>query len=102
MLQQDEPDDYVVATGETHSVREFCEVAFSEVNLDYNDYVEVDPHFYRPAEVELLMGDASKAREKLGWEPQTSFAGLVREMIASDMEQLASTLTKTTSQRLDD
>ena len=102
MLQQDEPDDYVVATGETHSVREFCEVAFSEVNLDYNDYVEVDLRFYRPAEVELLMGDASKAREKLGWEPQTSFAGLVREMIASDMEQLASTLTKTTSQRLDD
>ena len=90
MLQQDEPDDYVVATGETHSVREFCEVAFSELALDYNDYVDVDPRFYRPAEVELLVGDASKAREKLGWEPQTSFAGLVREMIAADMEQLAS------------
>ena len=102
MLQQDEPDDYVVATGETHSVREFCDVAFSELDLDYNDYVEVDPRFYRPVDVELLVGDASKAREKLGWEPQTRFAGLVRKMIASDMEQLASTLTKTTSQRLDD
>ena len=90
MLQQDEPDDYVIATGETHSVREFCEVAFSELDLDYNDHVEIDPRFCRPAEVELLMGDASRAREKLGWEPQTSFADLVRKMVASDMEQLSS------------
>ena len=89
MLQQDEPDDYVIATGETHSVREFCEVAFSELDLDYNDHVEIDPRFCRPAEVELLMGDASRAREKLGWEPQTSFADLVRKMVASDMEQLS-------------
>jgi GDPmannose 4,6-dehydratase len=89
MLQQDEPDDFVVGTGETHSVREFCEVAFSEVDLDYKDWVEVDPNFYRPAEVELLIGDPAKAKKKLGWEAQTSFAGLVRKMVASDMEQLS-------------
>ena len=97
MLQQDEPDDYVVATGETHSVREFCELAFGELGLDYNDHVEVDPRFFRPADVELLVGNASKARKKLGWEPRMGLSGLVREMIASDMEKLASTLNVTTT-----
>jgi len=89
MLQQDRPDDFVVGTGETHSVREFCDVAFSELGLDYKDWVEVDPRFYRPAEVELLIGNPSKAKEKLGWSAQTSFAGLVRKMVASDMEQIS-------------
>ncbi len=89
MLQQDVPVDYVIATGETHSVREFCELAFAELDLDYNDHVEVDPRFYRPAEVELLVGDATLAREKLGWKPQTTFAGLVSKMVASDMKQLS-------------
>jgi GDPmannose 4,6-dehydratase len=70
MLQQAEPDDYVIATGETHSVREFCELAFSTVQLDYRDYVTVDERFFRPAEVELRVGDASKARKALGWEPK--------------------------------
>ena len=89
MLQQDRPDDYVIATGDTHSVREFCEVAFSELGLDYNDHVEVDPRFYRPAEVEVLTGDASRAREQFGWEPRTSFAELVRKMVASDLKLLS-------------
>ena len=77
MLQQDEPDDYVIATGETHSVRELVDVAFAHVGLDPGDHVKIDPRFLRPAEVEHLIGDASKAREKLGWEPRTSFAELV-------------------------
>ncbi|MEP7273330.1 MAG: GDP-mannose 4,6-dehydratase [Acidobacteriota bacterium] len=84
MLQHD-PDDYVVATGETHSVREFCELAFDEVGLDYHDCVKVDERFYRPAEVELLVGDATKARQVLGWEPRYSFRSLVREMVQSDL-----------------
>ena len=87
MLQQAEPDDYVIATGETHSVREFCELAFSTVQLDYRDYVTVDERFFRPAEVELLVGDASKARKVLGWEPKTSFQSLVREMVLEDVRQ---------------
>jgi GDPmannose 4,6-dehydratase len=87
MLQQAEPDDYVIATGETHSVREFCELAFSTVQLDYRDYVRVDERFFRPAEVELLVGDASKARRVLGWEPKTSFQSLVREMVLEDVRQ---------------
>ena len=87
MLQQSEPDDYVIATGETHSVREFCELAFSTVQLDYRDYVTVDERFFRPAEVELLVGDASKARKVLGWEPKTSFQSLVREMVLEDVRQ---------------
>ena len=70
MLQQDTPDDYVVATGETHSVREFCELAFGHVGLDYEDHVVVDERFMRPAEVDLLVGDASKAHKKLGWTPE--------------------------------
>jgi GDPmannose 4,6-dehydratase len=85
MLQQPEPDDYVIATGETHSVREFCEVAFAEANLDYRDYVVVDEKFYRPAEVELLIGDARKARMALGWEPKITFRNLVAEMVREDL-----------------
>src|SRR3989440_1963220 len=76
MLQQDAPDDYVVATGETHSVREFLEEAFSRAGLDWQEYVEIDPQYYRPAEVDLLIGDASKARRALGWEPKTTFRDL--------------------------
>ena len=90
MLQQDEPDDYVIATGETHSVRELVDVAFEHAGLDPSDHVKIDPRFLRPAEVEHLIGDASKAREKLGWEPGTSFAELVGIMVDSDLELLAS------------
>jgi GDPmannose 4,6-dehydratase len=88
MLQQPEPEDFVIATGETHSVREFCELAFAELGLDYQEYVQVDPKFYRPVEVELLLGDASKAKEKLGWTPRVRFRELVAEMVAADMEAL--------------
>ena len=86
MLQQDEPDDYVVATGQTYSVRHFLDLAFQEVGLDGERYVEIDPQYYRPAEVDLLLGDASKAREKLGWYPRTSFEQLVTEMVQEDWE----------------
>jgi GDPmannose 4,6-dehydratase len=89
MLQQDEPDDFVVATGETHSVREFCELAFGHVGLDYRDHVVQDEQFMRPAEVDLLIGDAGKARRVLGWEPRTSFAELVQMMVDSDLELVA-------------
>lgn len=89
MLQQDEPDDYVVAMGETHSVREFCDAAFSHVGLNYDDYVKEDPQFYRPAEVDLLIGDASKAKQKLGWEPTYTFESLVKEMVDSDLGTLS-------------
>lgn len=88
MLQQDEPDDYVIATGETHSVEEFCEAAFSYLNLDWRDYVVQDPRFMRPAEVDLLVGDASKAKRKLGWEPTVSFEQLVQMMVDADLEKL--------------
>lgn len=88
MLQQPEPDDYVIATGETHSVREFAELAFQQANLDYRRYVVEDPAFYRPAEVSLLLGDAAKAREKLGWAPRIRFQDLVREMVQADCEAL--------------
>ena len=88
MLQQDEPDDYVIATGETHSVRDLCEVAFSYVGLTYQDYVVTDPRFYRPAEVDLLIGDASKGRMKLGWEPTVSFEELIQMMVEADLEAL--------------
>lgn len=90
MLQHPTPDDYVIAMGETHSVREFCEIAFSAVGLDYRDYVVVDEQFYRPAEVDLLIGEAAKAREVLGWEPTYSFRELVDEMVQNDLEQAAS------------
>ena len=86
MLQQDEPDDYVIATGESHSVREFLAAAFARVDLDYHDYVREDPNLRRPAEVDLLVGDASKARERLGWEPTVDFEQLVQRMVASDLE----------------
>ena len=85
MLQQPEPDDYVIATGETHSVREFCELAFSEAGLDFQKYVTTDERFYRPAEVDLLVGDSTKARKALGWEPRYSFRELVRQMVESDL-----------------
>jgi GDPmannose 4,6-dehydratase len=86
MLQQPEPDDYVVATGETHSVREFCELAFRHVGLDYGEYVNVDPLYFRPAEVEILLGNAAKAKTKLGWVNKISFKDLVKEMVDSDLE----------------
>jgi GDPmannose 4,6-dehydratase len=89
MLQQSEPDDYVVATGESHSVREFCERAFAEVGLDYQEYVVVDERFRRPAEVDQLVGDASKARDVLGWKPNYTFEGLIKEMVQSDLEALS-------------
>lgn len=89
MLQQDSPDDYVVATGETHSVREFCELAFGELGLDYKEYVVTDPAFYRPAEVDLLLGDSSKARRVLGWAPTIGFPELVRQMVLSDYAQMS-------------
>jgi GDPmannose 4,6-dehydratase len=85
MLQQEEADDFVVATGETHTVREFCRRAFAEVGLDYERYVRVDEQFLRPAEVDLLVGDATKAREKLGWEPEYTFAAMIKEMVAADL-----------------
>ena len=88
MLQQDKPDDYVVATNETHSIREFLEVAFSHAGLDWNKYVEIDPRYFRPAEVELLIGDYSKAKKQLGWEPKTKFADLARLMVEADIQSL--------------
>ena len=88
MLQQDEPDDYVVASGTTHSIRELCEVAFGYAGLDWHDYVVQDPKFYRPAEVDLLVGDASKARKALGWEPLVSFEDLVKMMVDADLALL--------------
>jgi len=88
MLQQDEPDDYVIATGETHSVREFVELAFGYVDLDWKDYVVVDEKLYRPAEIYELRGDFSKARKKLGWRPTVSFEKLIKMMVDADMERL--------------
>ncbi|MBJ69456.1 MAG: GDP-mannose 4,6-dehydratase [Acidimicrobiaceae bacterium] len=88
MLQEDSPDDYVICTGETHSVREFCEVAFSHLGLSYEDHVEVDEKFFRPAEVDLLVGDYSKASDKLKWAPKTTFEGLVTMMVDADMALL--------------
>ncbi|MCB0044577.1 MAG: GDP-mannose 4,6-dehydratase [Caldilineaceae bacterium] len=96
MLQQDAPDDYVVATGETHSVREFVEEAFSYLDLDWQAYVVQDPKFYRPAEVDLLVGDPAKARAILGWEPSVTFRELVRLMIDADMEALQAALANGT------
>ena len=86
MLQQDEPDDYVIATGETHTVREFATLAFSIVGLDYIEYVRHDPRYDRPAEVDVLLGDASKARERLGWTPSVTFGGLVRQMVEAELQ----------------
>jgi GDPmannose 4,6-dehydratase len=88
MLQQDHPDDYVIATGETHSVQEFCEEAFGYVDLDWRRYVVQDERYMRPAEVDLLVGDASKAGRLLGWEPTVTFRELVRIMVDADLEAL--------------
>ena len=85
MLQQDTPDDFVIATGETHSVREFCELAFAEVGLDWQDFVKIDENYYRPSEVDLLLGNASKAKALLGWEPTVSFSQLVKMMVEADL-----------------
>jgi len=90
MLQQDEPDNFVIGTGETHPVREFCEIAFRHVGLDYKEFVVQDERFYRPAEVDLLISDPSKARSVLGWEPAVSFKELVTMMVDADMERLSS------------
>jgi GDPmannose 4,6-dehydratase len=91
MLQQDEPDDYVIATNETHSVQEFLEIAFQHVGKNYQDYVETSSAHYRPAEVDLLIGDCTKAKNKLGWQPETTFEGLVKLMVDSDLEALKKT-----------
>jgi GDPmannose 4,6-dehydratase len=88
MLQQEKPDDYVIATGETHTVREFVEKAFSYAGLDWQDYVVVDPAFYRPAEIQLVVGDAAKAATKLGWRPKTAFDELVRLMVEADIKRI--------------
>jgi GDPmannose 4,6-dehydratase len=88
MLQQDEPDDYVIATNETHSVKEFLEIAFRHAGLPWEKFVEIDPKYFRPAEVDLLIGDYSKAKRKLGWEPTTRFVDLVKLMVDEDIRRL--------------
>ena len=87
MLQQDKPEDFVISTGETHTVREFCEIAFGRAGLDYKKHVEIDERFIRPAEVDLLLGDCTKAKTKLGWKPETSFKELVHLMVDADLER---------------
>lgn len=94
MLQQEKAEDYVIATGETHSVREFLDEAFGLVGLDWKKYVEIDPKYYRPAEVDLLLGDSTKAREKLGWEPKTTFKELVKIMLEYDLNNHGLSLDK--------
>jgi len=86
MLQQEQPDDYVVATGEAHSVREFCEEAFGCVGLDWKEFVKVDPKYFRPAEVDRLLGNPAKAKAKLGWQPRVTFKELVRLMVEADLQ----------------
>jgi len=88
MLQQEKGDDFVIATGETHSVQEFLVKAFGCADLDWKEYVKIDPRYYRPAEVDLLIGDAAKAKKVLGWEPKTTFAELVRIMVQADIDHL--------------
>jgi GDPmannose 4,6-dehydratase len=88
MLQLDKPDDFVVATGETHTVREFAEAAFAHAGLDWHDHIDVDPRYYRPNEVSILLGDSSKARKAFGWEPKVRFAELVRIMVDADIRML--------------
>ena len=92
MLQQDTPDDYVIATGQIHSVREVLEIAFGHLKLNWQSYVKIDPRYYRPAEVDLLVGDSSKAREAIGWKPQTTFTQLIQGMVDADLEKLESGL----------
>ncbi|ACN82648.1 GDP-mannose 4,6-dehydratase [Brachyspira hyodysenteriae] len=94
MLQQEKADDYVIATGETHSVREFLDEAFGLVGLDWKKYVEIDPRYYRPAEVDLLLGDPTKAKEKLGWKPKTTFKELVKIMLEYDLKTVGLSLDK--------
>lgn len=88
MLQQDQPDDYVIATNETHSIREFLDLAFNYVNLNWQDYVEFDKRYLRPAKVDLLIGDSTKARQKLGWQPSVTFKELVELMVDADIKSL--------------
>ncbi len=88
MLQQDGPEDIVIATGESHSVREFLEAVFSQIDLDWQEYVEIDPRYFRPTEVEALLGDASKARQRLGWQPKVTFMELARLMVEADLQAL--------------
>jgi GDPmannose 4,6-dehydratase len=97
MLQAEQPDDYVIATGEEHSVQEFVDIAFAHVGLDPTQYVRTDTAFLRPAEVDHLVGNASKAREQLGWEPRVSFRELVETMVDSDFERLSSTVATSAS-----
>ncbi len=92
MLQQDEPEDFVVATGKTHSVRKLLEVAFGLLDLDYRDYTKVDQRFVRPADVDQLVGDASKVREKLGWRPHTTFEELIEMMVDADLALLKNSM----------
>ncbi|NEQ06994.1 MAG: GDP-mannose 4,6-dehydratase [Moorea sp. SIO4E2] len=101
MLQQDEPDDYVVATGQTHSIREFLDIAFGLVNLDWEQYVEIDPRYFRPAEVDLLLGDGTKANTILGWQPSVSFKQLVEIMVNADLQALGMMPVTSCSQSAD-
>ena len=89
MLQQEEPDDYVISTNETHTVKEFVELAFARADLDYKKYVKIDERFYRPAEVDLLIGDSTKARKKLNWNPKTDFKTLIHNMVDADLQSVA-------------
>ncbi len=100
MLQQAQPDDYVVATGETHSVREFCELAFAHVGLDYQKFVEIDERYFRPTEVDLLLGDATKARTQLNWKPRVKFEELVKMMVDADISDLRGKLEGRRAQEL--
>ena len=99
MLQRPEPDDFVIATGHIHSVRELCDLAFSEVGLDFRDYVKVDERYYRPAEVDLLVGDATKARQILGWSPTYTFEEMIKEMVQEDLTNLQRTYEKSGNKR---
>jgi GDPmannose 4,6-dehydratase len=88
MLQQDLPDDYVIATGRTTTVRDMCKIAFEHVGLNYEDFVVIDPKYYRPAEVEVLLGDAAKAKEKLGWTPKVDLQQLIKLMVEADLKRV--------------
>ena len=101
MLQQDTPGDYVIATGETHSVRELLDEAFGYLDLDWNKYVSIDPRYYRATEVDLLLGDAAKARRKLGWEPRIKFKQLVRMMVDSDLKLESAAVHRTSHELLE-
>lgn len=100
MLQQQEPDDYVIATGETHTIRELLDVAFGYLNLDWQQHVKIDPRYYRPTEVDLLIGDAGKAKKKLGWEPKVSFRELIMMMVDADLRAEKRKLEGTREERM--